>query len=54
MRRKGRRGTLLSVIIALALVAALLLAGTLLRMKSRSMPAGEAFKSFVSDTFSFN
>ena len=51
MRRKGKRATLVSVIVAGALVVALLAAGTALRMRTRELNLVEAFSSFVSDTF---
>lgn len=56
MRRKDKRGgkrALLSAAIALVLVILLTLAGTALRMHSCGMSPAAAFKSFVSDTFSF-
>lgn len=56
MRRKDKRGgkrAFLSAAIALVLVILLTLAGTALRMHSRGMRPTDAFKSFVSDTFSF-
>lgn len=56
MRRKDKRGgkrAFLSAAIALVLVILLTLAGTVLRMHSRGMRPTDAFKSFVSDTFSF-
>lgn len=57
MRRKDKKGgkrALLSAAIALVLVILLTLAGTALRMHSRDMSAAAAFKSFLSDTFSFS
>ena len=52
MRRKSKRETVTTLIVAGALVIALLLAGTILRMHTHDMSFAEAFKSFVSDTFS--
>ena len=52
MRRKSTRATVTTLIIAGALVIALLIAGTILRMHTHDMSFAGAFKSFVSDTFS--
>ena len=51
MRRKGKRATVVSVIVAGGLVIVLLAAGTALRMRTRELSLSEAFRSFVSDTF---
>lgn len=52
MRRKSKRATVTTLIVAGALVIALLLAGTILRMHTHDLSFAGAFKSFVSDTFS--
>ena len=52
MRRSGKKATLISLAVAGALVIALLIAGTILRMHTHDMSFAGAFKSFVSDTFS--
>ena len=52
-RERGGKRALLSAVLALVLVVLLSIAGTLLRMHSRDMSLADAFKSFVSDTFSF-
>ena len=52
MRRKSTRATVTALIVAGALVIALLIAGTILRMHTHDMSFAGAFKSFVSDTFS--
>ena len=53
MRRKSTRATVTTLIIAGALVIALLIAGTILRMHTHDLGFVEAFASFVSDTFRF-
>ena len=53
MRRKSTRATVITLIVAGALVIALLIAGTILRMHTHDMSFAEAFTSFVSDTFRF-
>ena len=54
MRKKSTRATFISLIVAGTLVVALLLAGTVLRMRTRDLGFAEAFTSFVSDTFRFH
>lgn len=49
--KKSARALRISVIVAGALVIALMLAGTLLRMHTREMDFGAALASFMSDTF---
>ncbi len=53
MRRRGTKATVTTLIVAGALVIVLLLAGTLMRMRTDDMRFAEAFASFVSDTFRF-
>ena len=53
MRKRSTRATVTTLIVAGALVIALLLAGTILRMNTHDMSFAGAFKSFVSDTFRF-
>ncbi len=53
MRRSGKKATLISLAVAGALVIALLIAGTILRMHTHDLGFVEAFASFVSDTFRF-
>ena len=54
MQKKGKKAPLISVIIAAALVLALTIAGTILRMNSRDMDLLPAFRSFMADTFLLN
>lgn len=51
---KGKKATLISVVVAAMLAIALMIAGTLLRMNSREMALWPAFKSFMHDTFLLN
>lgn len=51
MRNKGKKATTLSVVIAASLLIMLLLAGTILRMRTDGLGFGEAFVSFAGDTF---
>ena len=51
MRRKGKRPTVVSVIVAGTLVIVLLAAGTVLRMRTRDVSLAEAFRTFAYDTF---
>lgn len=51
MRKKGKRTTIITVIVAGALVVALLAAGTVLRMRTRELRFADALRSFVADTF---
>ena len=53
MRKRSTRATVTTLIVAGALVIALLIAGTILRMHTHDMSFARAFKSFVSDTFRF-
>ena len=51
MGRKRGKTALITALIAGALALVLLIAGTLLRMNTHELGFGEAFCSFVSDTF---
>ena len=49
--KRKRPSSPVSILIAGILVVALILAGTLVRMRSREIGFADAFSSFVSDTF---
>ena len=51
MGRKRGKTAFITALIAGALALVLLIAGTLLRMNTHELGFGEAFCSFVSDTF---
>lgn len=53
MRKRGTKATAVTLIVAGALVVALLIAGTVLRMHTHELGFAEAFRSFASDTFRF-
>ena len=53
MRRRSKRATVTTLIVAGALVIELLIAGTILRMHTHDLGFAGAFTSFVSDTFRF-
>lgn len=51
MRRKGQKAALITVLVAGAMVIALLIAGTALRMRTDGLNFGQALRAFAADTF---